>query len=107
MNGYLREPYAFGSPYDQADGTKVEYPAGTLVRVIISNMDQHVWITAPNGREALVPENAVILEKPEVVRIDGRYVCVNCGKQARDHSPSKKFPWPTFVTMCDGREVKT
>jgi hypothetical protein len=52
-------------------------------------------------------ENIEILkEEPEVVRMDGSYICEQCGKEARKHPSSKVFPWPTFVRMCDGREVK-
>lgn len=43
----------------------------------------------------------------EVERVDGHYVCEKCGKQARDHPDSWRFPWPTFKRLCDGREVKT
>lgn len=53
-------------------------------------------------------ENIEILkEEPEVVRMSGKYICEICGQKARDHPPSVQFPWPTFVTMCDGREAKT
>lgn len=47
-----------------------------------------------------------ILYTSEVVRVDGGYICEICGEEARKHPDSVLFPWPTFVTMCDGREVK-
>lgn len=46
------------------------------------------------------------MEEPEVIRVDGRYICELCDKEARDHPDSEIFPWPTFVKLCDGREVK-
>lgn len=45
-------------------------------------------------------------EEPEIHRIDGRWMCPICGKDARDHPQSETFPWPTFVKLCDGREGK-
>lgn len=104
--GYLHKAHVFGSPYDQADGVNVTYPAGTRVRLGEMDVAGYVWITAPNGRQALV-STAVVDFDIDVIRIDGQYICVNCGKQARDHPDSVLFPYPTFRTMCDGREVKT
>lgn len=105
--GYLKSSQTFGSPFDQADGTDVVYTKGTRVKVLRSNYQVgYVWITAPNGREKLVPESDIEFE-PELIRIDGRYRCVMCGKAARDHPSSEMYPWPTFYTLCDGREVKT
>lgn len=42
----------------------------------------------------------------EVHRVDGRYICPHCGKEAKDHPQDPDNPWPTFVVLCDGRHVK-
>lgn len=74
-------------------------------RVVI---EEHVPLQDNDGN--VLPISHIVeqfdIEK-DVVRVDGRYVCVICGKQARDHPQSETFPWNTFVTLCDGREVKT
>lgn len=62
-SGYLTKAHIFGSHYDQADGTDVEYPAGTPVRILEAVNPGSVWIAAPNGREALVTPDLLTYEE--------------------------------------------
>lgn len=43
---------------------------------------------------------------PEIVRVNGRMICEDCGKKYHDHPNDPVFPWPTFYLLCDGTHIK-